>query len=102
VRRRACIDHVPSVLDVSERRACRVLGQHGSTQRKIPRGRPDEDVFTRVIIALASEYARYGYRRVWALLAKGGWQIGMARIERIWRREGLKFPRSDPNAGGSG
>ena len=64
-----------SVLDVSERRACRVLGQHRSTQRKIPRGRPDEDVLTRAIIALATEYGRYGYRRVWGLLAMQGWQV---------------------------
>jgi putative transposase len=98
-RRRACVDHVCSVLDVSERRACRVLGQHRSTQRKIPRGRPDEDVLTRAIIALASEYGRYGYRRVWGLLAMQGWQVGMSRVERIWKREGLKVPQKQPKRG---
>jgi putative transposase len=63
---------VCSALNVSERRACRVLGQHRSTQRKIPHGRPDEDMLTRAIIALACEYGRYGYLRVWGLLAMQG------------------------------
>ena len=81
------------MLCVSERRACRVLGQHRSTQRKIPRGRADEDVLTRAIIEPASEYGRYGYRRVWALLAMQGWKVGMSRIERIWKREGVRRKR---------
>ena len=58
---------------VSERLACRVLGQHRSTQRKVPRGRPDEEALTADIIALASQYGRYGYRRITALLREAGW-----------------------------
>ena len=52
----------------------------------------DEDEPTRAIIALASEYGRYGYRRVTALLQAAGWQVGKDRVQRIWRREGLKVP----------
>jgi len=52
---------------VSERFACRVLGQHRSTQRKVPCGRADEDALTADIIALASQYGRYGYRRIAAM-----------------------------------
>ena len=48
---------------MSERRACRTLGQHRSTQRKVPRGRVDEQRLTDDIIALADQYGRYGYRR---------------------------------------
>ena len=48
---------------------------------------------------MASEYGRYGYRRIWALLAMQGWQIGVGRVERIWRREGLKVPRKQPKRG---
>lgn len=85
---------------MSERRACRVLGQHRSTQRKRPVGRADEDALTRATIALASEYGRYGYRRIWALLVhQGGWKIGVGRVERIWRREGLKVPQKQPKRG---
>jgi putative transposase len=60
---------------ISERLACRVLGQHRSTQRKVPRGRPDEEALTADIIALASEYGRYGYRRITALLRDAGWVV---------------------------
>ncbi len=98
-RRRACADHVQSTLGISERRACAVLGQHRSTQRKDAKGRPDEDALTRAIIALASEYGRYGYRRIWALLRMQGWGVGLGRVERIWRREGLKVPSRQPKRG---
>ena len=66
-RRRRCIDHVRKTFDVSERFACRVLGQHRSTQRKVPRGRADEEALTADIVALASQYGRYGYRRIAAM-----------------------------------
>ena len=52
-RRRQCIDHVCDRLGISERRACRVLGQHRSTQRRIPRGRDDEDRLVADMIELA-------------------------------------------------
>jgi putative transposase len=52
----------------------------------------DEDALTRAIIVLASEYGRYGYRRVTALLQAAGWRVGKDRVQRIWRREGLKVP----------
>ncbi len=55
--------------------------------------RTDEDALTRDIIALAGEYGRYGYRRITALLRGRGWQIGKDRVQRIWRREGLKVPQ---------
>jgi putative transposase len=48
---------------------------------------------TRAIVALASQYGRYGYRRITSLLAETGWQVGCDRVQRIWRREGLKVPR---------
>ncbi|BAJ81325.1 putative transposase [Acidiphilium multivorum AIU301] len=67
VRRRRCIDHIRGTMSVSERRVCRVLGQHRSTQRKVPRGADDEAALTGDIIALARQYGRYGYRRVTAI-----------------------------------
>ena len=81
---------------VSERRVCRVLGQHRSTQRKAPRGANDEAALTEDIIALARQYGRYGYRRVTALLREAGWHVNRKRVERIWRREGLKVPQKQP------
>ena len=55
------------MLKVSERRACRALGQHRSTQRKLPRGRDDEAALVAELIELARTYGRYGYRKVAAL-----------------------------------
>ena len=76
-----------------------MLSQHRSTQRKIPRGRADEDALTADIIALASQYGRYGYRRITALLREAGWAVNVKRVERIWRREGLKVPQKQPKKG---
>ncbi|QGZ35206.1 IS3 family transposase [Brucella anthropi] len=98
-RRRRCVDHVVAKFSVSERFACKVLGQHRSTQRKRPRGRPDDEVLTAAIIRLASRYGRYGYRRITAMLRSEGWTVNAKRVERIWRREGLKVPHKQPKRG---
>ena len=86
-------------LCVSERRACRTLGQHRSTQRKIPHGRGDEERLTADIIELTRQYGRYGYRRITVLLGDAGWRVNHKRVERIWRREGLKVPQKQPKRG---
>ena len=78
---------------VSERHACRLLGQWRGTQRYRPTHRPDEEALTCAVVALASQYGRYGYRRVTALLGTAGWHVGKDRVARIWRREGLKVPQ---------
>ena len=64
-----------------------------------PPGRDDEERLTADIIALARQYGRYGYRKVAALLRDAGWLINAKRVERIWRREGLKVPRRQPKRG---
>jgi putative transposase len=61
--------------------------------------RSDKDGLTRAIIALASQYGRYGYRRITALLRRAGWQVGKDRVQRIWRREGLKVPQKQKARG---
>jgi putative transposase len=98
-RCRKTVEHVQSVLGVSERRACRVLKQPRSTQRYQPIEAPDTAALTARIIALASAYGRYGYRRITALLRNEGWRVNHKRVERIWRREGLKVPAKQPKRG---
>lgn len=98
-RRRACIDHIRCQIKVSERRVCRVLGQHRSTQRNAPQGRADEARLIADMIELTRQYGRYGYRRIAALLRDAGWQINDKRVERLWRREGLKVPIKQPKKG---
>ena len=78
---------------MSERHACWLLGQWRGTQRYKPVHRLDEDELTQAIIALAANYGRYGYRRITALLRRAGWQVSKDRVQRIWRREGLKVPQ---------
>ncbi|GJD76678.1 hypothetical protein CFIICLFH_4936 [Methylobacterium goesingense] len=56
----------------------------------------DEAALTAAIIALAVQYGRYGYRRITALLRPDGWTVNVKRVERIWRREGLKVPARQP------
>jgi transposase InsO family protein len=84
---------------VSERRACRLAGQSRSVQRYAPILRSDEDALTQDIITLAGQYGRYGYRRITSLLTERGWFVGKDRVQRIWRREGLKVPRKQKPRG---
>jgi transposase InsO family protein len=93
------VNHVTAELGVSERRACRVLCQHRSTQRKIAKTPDDESALTTDITALALQYGRYGYRRITAMLHQAGWIVNVKRVERIWRREGLKVPSKQPKRG---
>ncbi len=86
-------------MDVSVRRACRVLQQPRSTQcypKVIPE---DEDLLLGKVIELASTYGRYSYRRVAALLRNQSWIVNHKRIERIWREEGLKVSQKQPKRG---
>jgi transposase InsO family protein len=84
--------HVREHLAVSERRACRVLGQARSTQRHRHRKPDDEPRLVARIVELAKAYGRYGYRRITALLRWEGWKVNHKRVERIWRQEVLKVP----------
>ena len=90
---------VQQTLGVSERRACRVLGQVRSVQRYQPQNSSEEEVLRGDIIRLASNYGRYGYRRITALLWAEGWRVNRKRVERIWREEGLRVPVRQPRRG---
>jgi len=93
------VEHVRGRLQVTERQACRVLSQPKTTQRRTLKPPDDEESLTRAIIELATEFGRYGYRRVTALLRALGWHVNHKRVERIWRREGLKVPQRQPKRG---
>ena len=101
-KRRAAVEHVREVLGpdrVSQRRACRVLGQPRSTQRRTPAVADDEPRLVARMVELATQYGRYGYRRVTALLRAEGWHVNAKRVERLWRKEGLKVPQEQPKRG---
>ncbi len=90
------MDHVRRKLGLSERRICSVLEQPRSTQRYVPIFSDDEKRLTERIVQLASQYGRYGYRRITAMLRWEGWRVNHKRVERIWRQEGLKVPKRQP------
>ena len=84
---------------MSERRACQVTGQARATQRYVPRPSPDEPALIARIVALATRFGRYGYRRITALLRQEGWRVNHKRVERLWRQEGLRVPGKHPKRG---
>ena len=93
------VEHVRDALgrdQVSERRACRVLGQPRSTQRRAPHVPDEEPRLVKRMIELATQYGRYGYRMITGMLRNEGWRVNHKRIERLWRREGLKVPQKQP------
>ncbi len=73
-----------------------MLGQVRKTQRRTPHITDEEARLAERIIELASQYGRYGYRRVTAMLRQEGWTVNHKRVDRIWRREGLKVPKKQP------
>ena len=98
-RRRRCVVRVRQQLGASERRACRVLGQPRTTQRRARKVASDEGALRGDIVRLASRFGRYGYRRVTDMLRIEGWGVNHKRVERIWRQEGLKVPQRQPKRG---
>jgi putative transposase len=91
------VGYICQKLKTSQRRACQVLGQARTTQRRQSSPPSDEKQLTEDIIALATKYGRYGYRRITALLINQmGWRVNHKRVEKIWRQEGLKVPKKQP------
>jgi transposase InsO family protein len=76
-----------------------VIGQYRTTQRYLLHIGTEEERLTKRIIELASQYGRYGYRRITAMLQAESWQVNHKRVERIWRKEGLKVPQKQPKRG---
>ena len=97
-QRRQAVAHVRQMLgeEVSERRACKVLGQSRRTQRYVAQRDDDEPALVRRMLELVARHPRFGYRRIWALLKLEGWPVNKKRIWRLWRQEGLKVPQKKP------
>jgi len=81
------------VMDVSERRACRAVGQHRSTQRRPVPPNPERDRLVARMRELAMANPRRGWRYILDLLHGEGWRIGARLMRRLWRAEGLLVPQ---------
>ena len=75
---------------MSQRRACRVVGQHRSTQRDQPVVVDGDRELRAVLCAFARAHPRWGYRRAHAVLVREGHQVNRKKIQRLWREEGLR------------
>ena len=98
-KRRRATTHLCDQYSVSERRACRVTSQPRATQRYVLHPATDEPALIARIVALATRFGRYGYRRITALLRQEGWRVNHKRVERPWRQEGLRVPAKQPKRG---
>jgi putative transposase len=93
-RRRVVVDELRDVFGVSQRRACRVTGQHRSVQRHTPAPPPDDEQRLRDWLgAFARRRPRWGWRRAATGLRNEGWAVNDKRVRRLWRDEGLQVPQ---------
>ena len=91
-QQRAAADYLSDRYKVSQRRICRVMGRSRSVLRYRPSRRPNELPLTREIKRLARRHPRYGYRRIHAMLIRGGWTVNVKRVRRLWNSLGLRRP----------
>ena len=83
-------------LKVSERLACRVIGQLRTTQRYAPRPNREREKLRERIVELATQYGRYGYKTITSMLQLEGYEVGKDSVHRVWREEGLQVPQKQP------
>ena len=91
-QQRAAADYLGERYKISQRRISRVLGRSRSVLRYRPSRRADEQPLSREIKRLARRHPRYGYRRIHALLVRGGWSVNLKRVRRLWNSLGLRRP----------
>jgi putative transposase len=91
-QQRAAADYLAERYGISQRRACRVMGRSRSNLRYSRAHRADEPALTREIRRLARRHPRYGYRRIHAMLVRGGWSVNLKRVRRLWNELGLRRP----------
>ncbi len=91
-QRRRAVHMLQDRLGLSQRRACRIAGQHRSTQRHVPQV-PDPDRKLRSWLRdFAKQHPRWGYRRAHTVAVREGWRVNRKKIQRLWREEGLRVP----------
>jgi putative transposase len=90
--KRDAVAHLQSVMELSERRACSIVGADRTMVRYRSRRPADTELRTR-LRELANERRRFGYRRLFILLRREGERSGINRIYRLYREEGLTVRR---------
>jgi len=90
---RRAIQHVNGIFDISQRRACRLLGQHRSVQRRALRENPYRTRLAARLRALSRKHPRRGWRHMQDLLSREGWRVNHKPLRHVWREEGLNGPQ---------
>jgi putative transposase len=99
-RRRKCIDHVRQNLAYLSAAPAARLGSTDRRSARFREGARRRASDRRTSSSWRRQYGRYGYRMVTrALLNNAGWHVNHKRVERIWRREGLKVPQKQKKKG---
>jgi len=80
------VDQLQSEFTVSQRRACKAIGQPRQTQRYQRKVRDDEPALVKQILELVRQYPRYGYRMICGMLRELGWTVNPKRVYRIWKQ----------------
>jgi putative transposase len=99
-QRRKAANYLVRRFKVSQRRACKVVGQHRSTQRYEAIVPETEAKLVKAMNELANKHPRWGYRSIAKLLRDQGWAVNVKRVERLWRQEGHRLPPSRLKASG--
>lgn len=92
-RRRRAVTVLQQRFGVSQRRACRLAGQHRSAQRRpAPVPRDADEVLRARLRQISAQYPRWGWRKAHAIAAREGLVVNRKRTRRLWLDEGLKRP----------
>lgn len=92
-RKREAVGHLQRELELSQRRACKVVGQPRATQRHTPPGDAEEARLRARLREFSRQRPRAGYRTACGQLRQEGLRVNVKRVQRLWREEGLKVPR---------
>lgn len=92
-RKRTAVGHLQRELELSQRRACKVVGQPRATQRHLPKPDGEEARLRERLNQFSQARPRAGYRTVCGQLRQEGLRVNPKRVQRLWREEGLQVPR---------
>ncbi len=90
--KREAVVHLRNSFQVSERRACKVIGADRRMVRYQSRRPDDRDIRERLKV-LSRERRRFGYRRLHILLEREGFHLNHKKLRRLYREEGLQVRR---------
>jgi hypothetical protein len=93
-RKRTAVGPLQRGLEMSQCRACKVVGQPRATQRHRPQPDAEEARLRERLHAFSRQRPRAGYRTACGQLRQEGLRVNPKRVQRLWREEGLKVAQA--------